>query len=296
MKKINLLTLAVLTSISLSAQWRGNENPRHELSVSLGGGFSSLSYKLTQGTANSELGTSCGIGYRYNFNDNWSINTGAEYALYNNTASSVTFENITYGLNDGEGNRYDLYSQVSGFKEKQRVTFLTIPFLAGFQVGEDFKLFVNAGLKVAIPLNATYASEQEISLNNRGYFPDKENWAIDQKFMGFGRFEVEEGKGNLKLNTAYLASVEAGLKWTLTDNLFLYTGLYFDYGLNDIVSKHAERPFIIAVPSEEEGYTYTSGSILTGTISPEGENITFSDKVIPFAVGLKIRLAWGFGE
>lgn len=50
--------------------------------------------------------------------------------------------------------------------------------------------------------------------------------------MGFGTFENKTFKTEkLSLQTAVLLSAETGMKWKLNEALRLYSGIYFDYGL-----------------------------------------------------------------
>jgi hypothetical protein len=279
----------LFTSIVLFAQYKRN-TLSHEFSLSAGAGFSWVDYSLEQGIVSKGGGETFGLGYSILFNNFWGFNTGLEYNAYCSTASSNSFEEIYFGLNDGEGHIYDLHSEISGFKEKQQAGFLSVPLMFHIQTNTDIVLFANFGTKISIPVFANYQNVKNAMLRNRGYFPDKENWAINQRFMGFGTFGVEKNNGALEFNNSYTASVEAGVKIPLNDNLAIQTLFYCDYGLNDIVKDHSEKQYIAGVFSGND-YNYHNNSILTTSFSPNGQSTAFSGKTVAIAIGIKIRFA-----
>lgn len=60
---------------------------------------------------------------------------------------------------------------------------------------------------------------------------DAQDWDPDQA-LGSRTGYAFEGKNNLKLSL--LGAVEAGVKWRLSEQLRLYTGLYADVGFNSV--------------------------------------------------------------
>jgi hypothetical protein len=75
-------------------------------------------------------------------------------------------------------------------------------------------------------------------------------------------------------------SLEGGMKWRIGRKQFIYTGIYFDCGLNNInKNKNAPKPFIIYDNSDPE--SFTSNSVLS----------SLPDKANVMAFGIKLRYA-----
>jgi hypothetical protein len=88
-------------------------------------------------------------------------------------------------------------------------------------------------------------------------------------------------------------SADLGMKWTLSDKLFLYTGAYLDYGLNDIVKNGRNRNFI-GFEETSEGLVPQNNSILNSSIGYSRNTLTqnLAEKVVPVSFGIKIRFAF----
>ena len=117
-----------------------------------------------------------------------------------------------------------------------------------------------------------------------------------------------------------MASLETGFRWKLSDVVSLYTGLYVDYGILNLIPKGLERKLCEPNESEEvvvkvgskapiEGLTlndFSTISILEADqsdiysigIGQGGQfnqvNDRYADKVNNLGAGLKIKLAFGF--
>ncbi len=73
----------------------------------------------------------------------------------------------------------------------------------------------------------------------------------------------------------------------------LYTGAYFDYGLNDIVKGGHDRSFTKLVETQD-GIKTLNNSILNSSIGYSNNTFTqeLTERVVPMAVGLKLRLSF----
>jgi len=133
-----------------------------------------------------------------------------------------------FGL--GLGTEVAFYrSKTNDEHEKQRILALQIPLMLQFQGGTRHKFYFATGAKAGIPLD--------------------------------GKSEVEKQDFDNELQTAFFASAELGMKWQFKKHLYLYTGAYLDYGLNDFT-----------------------------------DNIVGYKKTAPVAVGIKLKLAFGGGS
>ena len=296
MKKltITIVTLFAAISMQLSAQ------AVHEFSAHAGVGLSSLSYQLSQGNRSGGFGGDFGVGYtflqvkeravetgRVSYL-NWGIHSGIGVGLYNANAKLNDVKTVTSNLSDGEDkqNGYDifnLHTTLSGYNETQNTMFLNIPVMGLFQIDQFYAM---GGVKVGIPLSGKYKSK-DATLKNRAYYPALDNWIDDLKFRGLGTFSGKDNNGDLDLGVAVLLSLEAGYKWSIADNLSLYTGVYFDYGLNNVV-KGDKQAFINYDAKNPENFT--ANSVLSA-YTDDSKSTTFINKANIMAVGIKVRVA-----
>lgn len=286
------ISLAVAGLITCTAAF-SQEQPKHEVSVWAGGGLSTLKVDTKVGDNKNGMGGSFGIGYSYFLSDQWSIGSGLELSLYNakTTISSISDR---YNSNDGEYD-FEFRTTVSNYEEKQNTMYLNIPLVAQFQVpviGENH-FYASGGFKLGIPVTKKY-KVVNADMKNSGYYPiwnDKEELILDtQEFMGFGEHKRSNVKRDLDLKVACILTLEAGMKWKIGETTALYTGAYFDYGLNDINKDASKRLVEYNKINPEE---FINNSVLAAQYTVNGNAEQLTDKVIPMAVGLKVRLAFG---
>ena len=126
------------------------------------------------------------------------------------------------------------------------------------------------------------------TFTNKGYFYDTQNWAETQEFMGFGTFPDRTTDDKLKLKLSCQVSLETGVKWNASKTFYIYTGLFFDYGLNSMVPKEDAQPF---ATHQIDGFSgdFTQQSILNSSHS-DGN---FAKRVVPMCVGLRVAFSFG---
>jgi hypothetical protein len=135
------------------------------------------------------------------------------------------------------------------------------------------------GFKLNVLVNNTYETTVE-KISNAAYYPDLDNWAATQEFAGFGTFKNKNsGGGSFDFDVLAMLALEAGVKWRLNDEVFLYTGAYFDYGLND-PTKDVRTPI--------SDYDYSNPE----KNPPQIELLTVADRVNLMTIGIKLRLAF----
>lgn len=293
MIKKNIYLFIALLLVSLSAM--PQDKIHHEYSVTLGGGLSSLKYDPEVGKQEHGLGGNLGFGYTLFLNKNWGINSGVEFSYFTAKIKNVDVLSYAPGLIDSEGEVYDYYSSVTGYAERQHVVLANIPLMAHFQT-EAFaenSFYISAGAKVGIPIVSKYKSDGD-RFENKGWYPERENWATDQKFAGFGTFYDRDVKEDLDLKVAFMLSVETGIKWALDNGKSLYTGIYCDYGLNDI-TKNGHNNAFVTQEIQPDRYFFTNNSALesgyyTDYAHNGGQSKQIVDKVTPISLGIKLRL------
>ena len=266
------------------------EQSQHEVSIYAGGGLSSLLYNLNAGKYHYGFGGQAGIGYSFFFTPNFSLGTGAEFALYQAKASFPSGFSDSYVLNDpkNEGFTYTFKYKVNNYSEQQQAFFINIPLMLQFQTGENHKFFAALGGKVGFPFNAI-AKKASYMVNTEGEYSYEERTYDDLPQHGYGLFNYPAGKVTLdKLKLNIMASAEVGMKWKIGDTKALYTGLYADYGFNNI-QKTNNKIFV----KESES---SANPIMSPLIESRFSGNSFTNKITPIAVGLKIRFAFSIGN
>jgi hypothetical protein len=257
---------------------------KHEFSVWAAGGLSTIKSNIDAVDCKNGVGGSLGIGYNHSLTNQWSIGTGLELTLYN---TKVTFDNYSdsYNSNDGQYD-FEFQTAITDYEENQNTIFLNIPVMIQFQmpVFADNQFYIAGGFKFGIPVTKKYKITNA-AMKNSGFYPiwsGEENLILDsQEFMGFGNFNRKDIEEDFELKVAYIISMEGGIKCRLNETLSVYTGAYFDYGLNDINKENNKNlvQYNVADPPN-----FINNSILQTRLT---------NKVVPMAVGLKIRLAFG---
>ena len=101
-----------------------------------------------------------------------------------------------------------------------------------------------------------------------------------------------------------MGTIELGIKWKLSRVLSLYTGLYGEYGFNDITKAGHNDRFLIVNSADPANFTtnstltsqYTNGTREGefGEYVSSGKTESFVSRVSPAAAGVKIRLGMNF--
>ncbi len=269
-----------------------SQDSKHELSVSLSGGKMSLNYDPDMGTNKGKLGESIGLGYTYHLTNQLGLVSGLEMSIYKSEFKADGFSNTLYNIADpSDGELFDFHSSVANYREDQTATYLNIPLQLQYEqatFGAN-RFYVLGGMKIGIPISAKYETDEN-SFVNKGFFHETGIWGGDnQEFMGFGSFNDKKSDGDLKLKTSLALSAEAGMKWMVESKIFLYTGFFIDYGLNNITS--VEDNFI-SLKETSTGLDFSTNSALNSTYSQDKDNQQLISKATLLAIGIKVKLGF----
>ena len=267
-----LFIVSILQTTTLLAQ------PQLEYSINAGGGLSTINYKLSPaGKRSGGFGGDFGAGVTYFVDSQWGIHSGLGIGFYG-AKTKLDCEAVTPNLTDEESKRFDMHTTLAGYSEKQKAMYLNIPVMAQFRLTPDEGFYAMGGFKIGIPLTGKYSSKSA-RLTNKGYYPDLGNYATVQKFAGYGIFEGKNFDDKIKMGLSIMLALETGWKWQLNDQFSLYSGSYFDFGLNNVV-KDKNLPLINYSSADPSGF------IANSALS------TFTKKAGIMAVGVKLRLAY----
>lgn len=285
--KINLLA-ALFTSL-ICIPVIGQNSP-HEFSVYGGTGLGILKAKASSiiNDKDTRVGGVFGVGYTYYFNSQFGLQTGLEYSLYTNKFDILTLEG-SYEAKDNDltNETVDFQYKTNGYKETLKSGYLQIPVMAQYQKSfNDNAFYLSAGMKIGFAVTKSFDNKLS-NLSTKGYYSTTGVVvAEDSPDLGFGEYSNLSSDGSLKLKTAFIGSIETGMKWSLAQNMFLYTGVYFDYGFND-VNKGDKRHLI-----EYNQKSPDKPILNSATMSIQSDSKQLVEKMNLMALGVKVKLAF----
>ena len=284
-KKYIIITVAFLSCCTgiLQAQ------SQNEFTVSLGAGSSALKYKINNENSKSGFGWQFGAGYSHYFSKSIGISLGLEAAMF---GSSLNMKNISFEQQiqtpPGLYGSFLLKTNYDGLEEKQTAIMFQVPVMLQFQfpVSEKSFFFLGTGVKIGFPVSSKW--NQDIStVSTSGYSDYTNQQYIDMPNHGFSTYSGLNPSGILELKSAVSLALEGGLKFNIGERKYLYTGLFLDYGLNDIYKAPATSTSML---------TYNDASPADHTFNSAMTSNLLSGGIKPFAIGVKIRIGIGMGN
>jgi hypothetical protein len=261
-----------------------NESSVHELSVYGLGGLSSLNCKLSDGgTKSNGIGGGAGLGYTFNINDSWGIATGAEIGMY---GSKTTYGNLSdkyyeYGT-AGDENHFKFHYSISDYKEQQKVMLFSVPVMLQFKTpAGSAHFYLSGGFKFGFPVSAEATINSGTVTTSGEFSYEQVEYSKDAEEYGFvNNMPLAETKSKIDLGFSAALALETGVRFSLSDNIALYTGAFLDYGLNDIRSVKDKHIIDYQIATS----SFSNSSVL---------NSALTDKANIFSAGLKIRISFG---
>ena len=296
MKTLTFRTLFVLTGITMLSEASAQTGGEFFLTGS--GGLSTLRYSLPDASLRYGYGGSLGVGYSLFFFPQWEASLGVEVAWIGARLKLSSLEDA-YRTTDGDVPPKDFQFQYTmhGYYERQNISLLEIPITLRYHFGKHpkFTWYAGVGIRAGISLSASYTAGSERLVAKGGYadYSDPNNvlWLEHPQDAGFGTFENVRGSGSFATKTAWLASVEAGIRLPLRKGWTLSAGPFLDYGFSNVVSAAKdEHPVHYTPNSPFEPVRYSHRSLLN---SSNGQGEAYASKVIPIMAGLRVRLSFG---
>jgi len=287
MKKVMMqkISLQILLLFAPGVLMVKGQNPSNELTLYGGGGLAAYHFLPPIKNASSiGYGGDAGVEITRFFNQKWGFQfgVGLDYFNVKNKLTHSIF--ITPDQKDCEDNPFDLYTTLYNYKEGHKAFSLAVPLMLHYQKNmnqsvnsaknEKVGYYAMAGVKTYFPFVYNYSLEIE-SFNNAGYYPQFDNWIYSLPVLGLGTFDASKLTGKRKIDIMPFLALEAGVKWRMNSG-YLYTGLYFDYGLYNPTMKDR-------VPYSEYIHPKQLGNITL---------LKFTDRMNLMAAGIKIRFAF----
>jgi len=277
-----LFAAALLSSSSFTLQAQSQH--ANEFTVSLGAGNSGLQYQLQGGKSKSGFGWGAGMGFFHYFSRKFGVSIGLETGMF---SSSVDINDAANHYEQpietpsGLSGDFFLKTNYTGLNEKQTATMLQIPIMLQFQfpVSRKSFLFLGTGIKAGFPVSSKWEQHTDnLTITGYSYYTEQEY--ANMPDHGFTTYTDLNASGKLELKSPVFFALEGGLKFSVGQGKYLYTGIYWDTGINDINKIPVNTPpleYNIASPAN-----YNYKSILT-------------EKINPIVFGIKIKMGFGMG-
>ena len=279
---VKTLLVAILLLLAVKTQ------AQHEISVEAGGGISTLSYDVLFGDQKNGWAGEFGAAYAFFFSPNFGIRSGINLSYYHAKATLSNFSD-SYDTFDGE-EYFEFRYAIDRYEEKQYALYLNIPLMVQFQQGNRHKFYGAIGGKLGFPLLGKYKTTNN-SFKTSGYYPSLNVELEEPAFMGFGTFSDMHEKNDFDLHVITMLSLEAGVKWQLSESFYLYTGAYFDYSLTNIVKNNFDKP-LIKYNLDSPDRRFTINGIPTSNYTDSNDKVlSLTEKIHPMAFGIKVRIS-----
>ena len=280
MKKIILTIIFIISTVLIFAQ------QANEITLEIGGGLSTLKCNPIFGKTNAGFGGNIGLGISHHFNKSVAIGLGIDMSLHNSKFDISGANTKLLNQKDSYSDVYQLNSVLKTYKESEQIIMANIPFSIKIMLGNKHQFFLQPGIVVEVPIKAKYSVENA-EIQNSAYYPKYNNTINGPTFAGFGDFKNYSTDGTMILkNIAFSLMLDLGMKWNISKNFVLYTGIYGNLGFSDILPQYSQN-FVIQNPSDPPKFS-TNGII----VSHYEVDKPFVDKANLVSAGIKIKIGF----
>lgn len=265
----NLLFIGLLLMGTGALQAHAQEKSQ-AIYFNLGSGFHNLLFDLQNGTQKNIIGNTCNLGYNFFFSK--SLGLGAGLGLESFQSNTTLNYQTRKSSKDSEGESFEFRTQYTDWQEKQSILLLGIPFAFIYrkEVSEKLKFQFSIGPKMSFAVQSNYKAEGGTIVTS-GYYPQYDIILFGMPQHNFTTL-TSFPKTNISLNPVVSAYSNLGGLYKINDRLDLYTGIYFDYGLSNMIDAR-------------DKYLYQGDGVYNGVFSSD-----LTNKVKQFAFGFKIGI------
>lgn len=232
MKRIYIIVAAALLATGVQAQDNLKSN---YLGLTLGGGMNTILYNPVNGSHDNGLGFGAGLQYAHFFGKHFGFGFGAQYAIYNATATYN--QNIIGHLTTHPDNGLNYYpvAAYNNWRERQTLNVLSIPveILWRTALNDSWALMIGLGAQFDMTVGASYGAVTG-TYETQGYFPSTGITYHDLPNYGFSTHQANQ-KGDIDVSKNGVSVIaDAGVNHALGNNWGLYLGIYASYGLSNL--------------------------------------------------------------
>ncbi|MBP5420270.1 MAG: OmpA family protein [Bacteroidales bacterium] len=246
---ISIIAAAALATSVGAQQPDDSSNDNNFVGVNLGGGLNTLTYDAANADRKAGGGIETGLFYGYFFNDKYGLGVGLQYssvsasAIYNYTESTA---GLIHPSNPNQ--RYTLSTKYNDWKERQRMSILSIPveFLYRRPINDKWSFVGGAGLSLDMHVGGSYkAKEGNYTLS--GTFPSLGTYVVsDVPEHGFTTFDgTYDAKIDNRTKVGSSFILDAGARTELKAHWGLYMGLYFGVGFTNLIDESKTTPVVV---------------------------------------------------
>lgn len=208
-----------------------------ELTVGLNLAQAGSTYKLPNGKVQLKPSIGAEIRLQIPLNKKFKILTGLEFFKYRSKATLADNQTYTHNQIDDQGSAFEYRVSTSSYSETHNTSAFRIPLLLQYTTGaqEKTQWHFNGGLKLLLPTKITTKASAS-KLTTKGYYPDVNAEVHSLPQHGFGDVNNWQSTGSYTTKAGWMFSTGTGISFKISANskTRLYTGLYFDYGINNL--------------------------------------------------------------
>jgi hypothetical protein len=257
--------------------------PKYELSGALNGGISHFKYAIDEGSSNIGFGGGIEMGYTYILNEHFGLFTAFGLSIYNSSMSMNSFSE-QYMTIDENGDDFRFNYSLSGYREKQIATMLSVPLMVRYLVPlggrkSTLKYVVAGGVKIQLPLSmSTQAIINPGTVTTSGYYAYEERTYTNLPRHGFvNNLAVEQFGRGTDLSIVPMLAFETGIRFAAgANNIDLR--VYFEHSVTDI--RKSKNNHIVEYQSSYPSQFKYNSVLNSGMVN----------KVRLFGAGLKVGI------
>lgn len=284
-----LLSIAVLTTSSMYGL-------SSFIELSVGGGWSSLGYKLNNETQpglmlkqNGSYGLEAHFGYGLQFTKNIGVGIGADLSRYGATAK-INGQARWSGVRDTDGELYDHITSVQRWTDKQEIYMLEIPLslYLRFPIATDVRIYGQIGAKACIPL--MNKAHYEGTVSHQGFY---EPWMLTVSDVPNHGFYTADMKSDYTISTklTVAAFAKIGIEAPVDElrHVWLFGAIYGTMHFMPAIEVSA-TPAPIGWRNDIQGEANRQAHYFMSDYTPVYNTALMSGKPNPVAVGAEIGI------
>jgi len=292
MKKIKTIILSILVgliAVNINVYAQKNTPEKMEIGVSVATGMSALNFVLVDGEKPSYgIGINFGWEAAFVFSEQLSFRTGVNLASFKSSVNieqhNVCHQLIPVPAGFPDDHKFSMIAEFGNYKEQFEAFYIRLPLMLQYLMGAKNNFYVSAGANVGIPLNSVSQINSE-KLITKGYSDFTMQEYENMPNHGFYTYSDIRTGSKLQLGLSLSAALETGMKWKIRNGICLYTGLFADFGLNNIRKGDSMKESVIF---NEESESFIFNSVLHS----QTKDKPLIDKVKPMFFGLRLKIVF----